>query len=171
MGHSGDALTHCTNSHWAIRFVPQLFNVHNLVSSKSVVLLCARNFLCMNTNMSYVRVNWKLSLQWIYFIFKLGYEADHSPPSSARLRISGAVSPLPLYDFMVCTGTNLLYNHTLEQFWCKCTAVSLLFYIVHTTVKTFIMSWFELFNSLLIQACALYYQPSCYCVPTLQSSF
>jgi len=169
--HSGDALTHCNNSHWATRFMPQLFNVCNFVSSKSVVLFYARNFLCMNNNMSYVRVNWKLSLQWMYFIFKLGCEADHSPPSNARFRISGAVSPLPLCAFMVCTGTTLPYNLTLEQFRCQCTAVSLLFHIVCTTVKAFIMSWFELFYFLLLEVCALYYQPSCYCVPTLQSSF
>jgi len=96
--------------------------------------------------MSYVRVNWKLSLQWIYFIFKLGCEADHSPPSSARFRLSGAISPLPLYAFMVCPGTPLLYNLTCEQFRCKCTAVALHFHIVSTTVKAFIMSWFELFT-------------------------
>ena len=171
MGHSGDALTHCTNSHWATRFVPQLFNVCNLVSSKSVVLFCTRNFLCVNTNLSYVRVNCKLSLQWIYFIFKLGCEADHSPPSSARFRVSGAVFPLPLYAFMVCTVTTLPYSLTYEQFRCKCTAVALLFHIVRTTVKAFIMSWFELFCSLLLEVCALYYQPTCYCVPTVQSSF
>jgi hypothetical protein len=169
VGHSGDAQTHCTNRYNG--FVPQLFNVCNLVSSKSVVLFCARNFLCMNTNLSYVRVNWKLSLQWIYFIFKLGCEADHSPPSSARFRVSGAVSPLSLYAFMVCTGITLLYNLTYEQFRCKCTAVALLFHIVHSIVKACIMSWFELFCCLLLEVCALYYQLTCYCVSTLQSSF
>ena len=161
MGHSGDALTHCTNSHWAIRFVPQIFNVCNLVSSKSVAPFCARNFLCMNTNMSYVRVGWKLSLRRIYCIFKLGCEADHAPPSSVRFRVSGVVSPLPLYAFMVCTGTSLPHNLTYKQCRYKCTAVSLLFLIARTTVKAFIMSWYELFYCLLIEVCALYYQPTC----------
>jgi len=173
--HSSGALWRCINPLYqqslATRFVPQLFNVCNLVSGKSVVLLYARNSLCMNTNMSFVRVNWKLSLQWIYCIFKLGCEADHSPPCSARFRVNGAVSPLPLYAFMVCTGTSLLYNLTYKQCRYKYTAVSLFFHIARTTVKTYIMSWYELFYCLLIEVCALYYQPTCYCVPTLPSSF
>jgi len=173
--HSSGALLRCINLLYqqslATWFVPHLFNVCNLVSSKSVVLLCAWNSLCMNANMSFVRVNWKLSLQWIYYIFKLGCEADHSPPCSARFRVSGAVSPLPMYSFMVCTVTSLPYNLTYKQCRCKYTAVSLLFHIACTTVKAFIMSWYELFYCLLIEVCALYYQPTCYCVPTLPSSF
>jgi hypothetical protein len=34
-------------------------------------------------------------------------EADHSPPSRAEVKKSGAVPPFPLYSFLACTVTIL----------------------------------------------------------------
>jgi len=38
---------------------------------------------------------------------QLGWEGDYSPPSHTRLRMQGGVPVLPLYAFMVWTGTTL----------------------------------------------------------------
>ena len=44
---------------------------------------------------------------------RTGYEADHSPDPLWRLRMSGAIPPLPPYTVMVCSRQPLLNRKVL----------------------------------------------------------
>jgi hypothetical protein len=66
------------------------------------------------TPIQWVPANLSPGVQW------LGHVADHSPPSSAKVKNECTTAPLPLYAFMVCTGTlpfcatKYLFSHMIS---------------------------------------------------------
>jgi hypothetical protein len=77
-------------------------------------------------------------------------------------------APLTDRTYEGCYKINLkyiylaLYFHLQwEHFGFNCTATAVVFHIVFRTVLAFIMSWYELFYTLLVEICDLYYRPSC----------
>lgn len=46
-------------------------------------------------------------IQWVLALKRLGHEASHSLPSSAKLENEWTYTSAPLYCFMVCIGTVL----------------------------------------------------------------
>ena len=98
--------------------------------------------------------HWLVTWRWP------GCESDHSFHLMSRLRVSGAVPPLPAYAFRVRTGTTVLLQfhiHCRDCIWCRCSECSLCLHFVWAYYNSHICTviYFKLLATLAVEPLSL----------------